>query len=56
MSDHLWEGRCSPKRSDRKNCPRSVCTHSLVECEEKLAVMILEVQAEMAAAKEELGA
>ena len=56
INDHLWEGRYSPKWPDGKKHPRNIYAHSLAECEEKLAAMIREVQAEMAAAKEALGA
>ena len=54
IDDHLWEGRYSPKWPDGKKLPRNIYAHSLAECEEKLAAMIREVQAEMAAAKVEL--
>ena len=37
---------------DGKKHPRNIYAHSLAECEEKLAAMILEVRAEMGAAKE----
>ena len=51
INDHLWEGRYSPKWPDGKKHPRNIYAHSLAECEEKLVAMILEVQAEMAAAR-----
>ena len=51
IDDHLWEGRYSPKWPDGKKHPRNIYAHSLAECEEKLEAMILEVQAEMAAAR-----
>lgn len=54
INDHLWEGRYSPKWPDGKKHPRNIYAHSLAECEEKLAAMIREVQAEMAAAKQNL--
>ena len=38
----------------REKRPRNIYAHSSAECEEKLAAMIREVQAEMAAAKAEL--
>ena len=56
INDHLWEGRYSPKWPDGKKHPRNIYAHSLAECEEKLAAMIREVQAEMAAAKAAMGA
>ena len=56
INDRLWEGRYSPKWPDGKKHPRNIYAHSLAECEEKLAAMIREVQAEMAAAKAALKA
>lgn len=37
---------------DEKKHPRNISSHSQAECEEKLTAMILEVRAEMAAARE----
>ena len=51
ISENLWEGRYNPKWPDGKKHARNIYAHSLEECEEKLAEMILEVKAEIAAAK-----
>ena len=51
INENLWEGRYNPKWPDGKKHARNVYAHSLEECEEKLAAMILEVKAEIAAAK-----
>ena len=51
ISENLWEGRYNPKWPDGKKHARNIYAHSREECEEKLAEMILEVKAEIAAAK-----
>ena len=51
INENLWEGRYNPKWPDGKKHARNIYAHSLEECEEKLAKMILEVKAEIAAAK-----
>ena len=51
INENLWEGRYNPKWPDGKKHARNIYAHSLEECEEKLAVMILEVKAEIAEAK-----
>ena len=51
ISEHLWEGRYSPKING-KRMARNVYAHTEAECEEKLANMIREVKAEIAAEKE----
>ena len=51
INGNLWEGRYNPKWPDGKKHARNIYAHSLEECEEKLAEMILEVKAEIAAAK-----
>ena len=51
INENLWEGRYNPKWPDGKKHARNLYAHSLEECEEKLAEMILEVKAEIAAAK-----
>lgn len=53
INDHLWEGRYNPKWPDGKKHARNVYAHSLEECEEKLAEMILQVKAEIAQIKGE---
>ena len=51
INDHLWEGRYSPKVNG-KRMARNVYAHTEAECEEKLARMIREMKAEIAAEKE----
>ena len=51
INENLWEGRYNPKWPDGKKHARNIYAHSLEECEEKLAQMILEVKAEIAAEK-----
>ena len=51
ISEHLWEGRYSPKING-KRMARNVYAHTEAECEEKLAHMIREMKAEIAAEKE----
>ena len=38
ISDHLWEGRYSPRGPDGRQRSRNVYGHTLEECEEKLKV------------------
>ena len=51
ISEHLWEGRYSPKING-KRMARNVYAHTEAECEEKLAHMIREMKAEIASKKE----
>ena len=51
INENLWEGRYNPKWPDGKKHARNIYAHSEEECEEKLAAMILEVKAEIAAAR-----
>ena len=51
ISDHLFEGRYSPKWPDGKKHARNVYAHTREECEEKLKVLIVEMKAEIAEAK-----
>ncbi len=48
IRENLWEGRHSPKWIDGKKQARNVYAHSEQECEEKLAQLILEMNAELA--------
>ena len=50
INDHLWEGRYSPIVNGRRMA-RNVYAKTEVECEEKLAVLIQEMIAEIAAGK-----
>ena len=52
INDHLWEGRYSPIWPDGKKHCRDVYANTEAECEEKLAELIKEMNAEIAAAKE----
>ena len=49
LNDHLWEGRYSPVWPDGKKHSRNVYGHTEAECEEKLAELILQMKAEIAA-------
>ena len=51
ISDHLWEGKFSPKWPDGKKHSRSVYASTEPECEEKLADLIRQMKAEIAEAK-----
>ena len=54
INDHLWEGRYSPVWPDGKKHPRNIYAHSEEECEKRLAEMIVEEKAKLAAEKERL--
>ena len=47
ISDHLWEGRYSPKVNG-KRMARNIYAQTEAECEEKLAQMIREMKMEIA--------
>ena len=51
INDHLWEGRYSPKVNGRR-MSRNVYAKTDAECEAKLAELIREMKAEIAAGKE----
>ena len=51
LNDHLWEGRYSPKVNG-KRMARNVYTKTEAKCEAKLAELIREMKAEIAAGKE----
>lgn len=51
LGDHLWEGRYSPKVNG-KRMARNVYAKTEAECEEKLAELIREMKAEIAAGNE----
>ena len=48
INDHLWEGRYSPKVNG-KRMARNIYAPTEAECEEKLAELILQMKAEIAA-------
>ncbi len=51
INDHLWEGRYSPVWPDGKKHSCNVYAHTPEECEEKLAELIVQMKAEIAAEK-----
>ena len=55
ISDHLYEGRYSPKWIDGKKHARNVYAHTREESEEKLKVLIAEMKAELAELKAQQG-
>lgn len=56
INDHLFEGRYSPTNAYGKRTPKNVYAKTREECEEKLAELITQMNAEIAAEKERLGA
>ena len=51
INDHLYEGRFTP-RVNGKRISKNVYAKKREECEEKLAVLIVEMKAEIKAEKE----
>ncbi len=54
INDHLFEGRYSPKWPDGKKHARNVYAHTREECEEKLKMLIVEMNEERKNLKEQL--
>ena len=54
INDHLFEGRYSPKWPDGKKHARNVYAHTREECEEKLKVLIVEMNEKRKNLKEQL--
>lgn len=54
INDHLFEGRYSPKNAYGKRTPKNIYAKTREECEEKLADLITQMNAEIAAEKERL--
>ena len=54
INDHLYEGRYSPKDAFGKRMARNIYAHTREECEEKLAILIEKMKAEIATQKAEL--
>ena len=54
INDHLFEGRYSPTNAYGKRTPKNVYAKTREECEEKLAELIAQMNAEIAAEKERL--
>ena len=52
INDHLWEGRYSPIVNGQRMA-RNVYAKTEAECEKKLAELIWEMKAEIAAGKEQ---
>lgn len=53
INDHLYEGRYTPRMPDGTRKSFNIYAHTREECEEKLAEMIVEVKAKIAAEKAE---
>ena len=47
INENLWEGRYSPIWPDGKKHSRNIYAHSLEECEQKLAELIVQMKAEI---------
>ena len=56
INDHLFEGRYSPTNAYGKRTPKNVYAKTKEECEEKLAELITQMNAEITAEKERLKA
>ena len=56
INDHLYEGRYSPKNAYGKRESHNIYTKTREDCEEKLAVMITQVKADIKADKKRLKA
>lgn len=54
INENLWEGRYSPIWPDGKKHPRNIYAHSLEECEQKLAELIVQMKAEIAVQRQQL--
>ena len=54
INDHLFEGRYSPKNAYGKRTPKNIYAKTREECEKKLAELITQMNAEIAAEKEKL--
>ena len=52
INDHLYEGRFTPTNADGKRISRNIYAQTREECETKLAALIVEMKAEIKAAKE----
>ena len=54
INDHLYEGRYSPKDACGKRMARNIYAPTREECEEKLAILIKEMKAEITEQKAKL--
>ena len=52
INDHLYEGRFTPNNAHGKRISRNIYAQTREKCEEKLAVLIVEMKAEIKAEKE----
>ena len=52
INDHLYGGRFTPTNADGKRISRNIYAQTREECEEKLAMLIVEMKAEIKAEKE----
>ena len=52
INDHLYEGRFTPTNADGKRISRNIYAQTREECEAKLAVLIVEMKAEIKAEKD----
>ena len=53
INEKLWEGRYSPKLPNGNRLARNVYAHSEKECEQKLAELIVQMKAEIAAQRQQ---
>ena len=53
INEKLWEGRYSPKLPNGARLARNVYAHSEKECEQKLAELIVQMKAEIAAQRQQ---
>ena len=54
ITENLWEGRYSPRLPNGSRLARNVYAHSEEECEQKLADLIVQMKAEIAAERQRL--
>ena len=54
INENLWEGRYSLRLPNGTRLARNVYAHSEEECEQKLADLIVQMKAEIAAQREQL--
>lgn len=52
INDHLYEGRFTPTNADGKRISRNIYAQTREKCEKKLAMLIVEMKAEIKAEKE----
>ena len=53
INENLWEGRYSPKLPNDDRLARKIYAHSEKECEQKLAELIVQMKAEIAAQRQQ---